>query len=312
MHRHSENDMKKILICFLSLLLILAAAEYPTLNVSAERLGEEFYSPETSLAENLDNFETLGLTVREGLKSHLEKIELEFTMDENFYDELEAFVRDLIDYALLHTGEPDEGDYLRFQYGGYKAEYGYQTRGGAYDYYVTLEPVYYTDIEQEEKISDKVSEIITELDFSDSATDLEKITAIHNYLVENISYDHVHADNPYHTLKVTAYAALVQHSCVCQGYSVAFYRLMLECGIDCRIVSGTAEYDDGSTILHSWNIVKLGDVYYDIDVTWDDDNSVFTYFMKCDDEFPHHVRDEEYSSDEFCSEYPMSSDSLLS
>ena len=62
-----------------------------------------------------------------------------------------------------------------------------------------------------------------------------------------------------------------------------FYRLALEAGLDARLVAGYG-YDpiDGSKEAHGWNIVKIGDVYYNLDSTWDAGYSPreYGYFLK--------------------------------
>ncbi|TRX72034.1 transglutaminase domain-containing protein [Carboxylicivirga sp. M1479] len=61
---------------------------------------------------------------------------------------------------------------------------------------------------------------------------------------------------------------------VCQGYSELFRVLCLECGIESKIVSGyskTKPEEIGQKLGyadHAWNAVKLGGVWYLLDVTW--------------------------------------------
>ena len=59
----------------------------------------------------------------------------------------------------------------------------------------------------------------------------------------------------------------------CNGYALAFYLIIDECGILCDYVAG---YN------HAWNIVKLNGLWYNIDVTWDDTNNKinYDYFLK--------------------------------
>ena len=75
---------------------------------------------------------------------------------------------------------------------------------------------------------------------------------------------------------------------------MAFYRLMTEMDIPCRIVSGTA--DGGS---HAWNIVKMDGEWYNVDVTWDDEDMAnsynYTYFLKSDNDFVKHTPKVEYN-----------------
>ena len=60
-------------------------------------------------------------------------------------------------------------------------------------------------------------------------------------------------------LKYTAYAAMINKTAVCQGYASLLYRLLLECGVDCRVVTG---YGNGGR--HAWNIVEVDGKYYNV------------------------------------------------
>lgn len=59
---------------------------------------------------------------------------------------------------------------------------------------------------------------------------------------------------------------------VCEAYSKAFKYLCDEFKIDCLIVNGVA---NGST--HSWNLVKIDDNWYGIDLTFDDQKTYISY-----------------------------------
>ena len=74
----------------------------------------------------------------------------------------------------------------------------------------------------------------------------------------------------------TAYGALIDRTCVCQGYAALLYRLLLELGVDNRVLTGT-----GNGGGHAWNIVELDDVYYNVDPTWDAGRTEYDYFLKC-------------------------------
>lgn len=63
----------------------------------------------------------------------------------------------------------------------------------------------------------------------------------------------------------TAYGALVKGEAVCSGYSRAFVALARRCGLEAYIVHSNT---------HAWNVIKLDDgEYYNVDVTWNDDNN---------------------------------------
>lgn len=162
---------------------------------------------------------------------------------------------------------------------------------------------YRTTLKQEEKLDAAIASALEELDLTD-ATDYEKVKAIHDYIINRVSYDQSYQ-------KHTAYHALVNKSSVCEGYALAAYRMFLDTGIDCRIIVGTA---DGGP--HAWNIVKVDGKWYNIDLTWDDpitSNGTqvlrYDYFLKNEEDFINHTRNKEYNTNEFKKAYPIAEES---
>ncbi len=102
-------------------------------------------------------------------------------------------------------------------------------------------------------------------------TEVERVRAIHDYLVKNVVYDDATAasiasGNMYAEVPaLTAYGALVNGLAVCEGYSEAFLLLCWTAGIEARLVEGT-----GNGGGHEWNVVKIQGQWYQIDVTWGD------------------------------------------
>ena len=104
--------------------------------------------------------------------------------------------------------------------------------------------------------------------------DAEKEKYIHDTLIEQVAY-HAGTD-----MNQSAYSALVEGRSVCAGYARAFQYLMMELGIPCYYCTGYSGED------HAWNIVKLDDDYYNVDVTWDDtEPSTCDYFNKTDADY---------------------------
>lgn len=114
-----------------------------------------------------------------------------------------------------------------------------------------------------------------------SGSHRDKIKKIHDYIVNHTDY----VDGGY-----TAYNALIDGGAVCEGYALLFYEMCQEAGIDCRVVSGTA-YGSRGEGNHAWNVVKDGDTWYNMDVTWDDTTDSMKYFMKSNSAFPNHYPD---------------------
>jgi hypothetical protein len=218
----------------------------------------------------------------------------------------EKLIGEIFEGALEHTGDPEEGDYLRFQYEKCTASAKPVNENGQKAVLITYSLSYYDDSEQESAVTEKTDEILGSLEL-DKMTDAEKVRAIHDYIRDNVEYDYDNLEDEDYKLKRTAYAALVEGKAVCQGYSTALYRLLLEAGIDNRIIFGTGINSSGDSQDHTWNIVRIGDVYYNIDVTRDDELGEDRYFLKASDPFgDDHIRSEEYTAEEFTSGYEMS------
>ena len=120
--------------------------------------------------------------------------------------------------------------------------------------------------------------LITGADSLDSNYEKEKY--VHDALASAVTYD-LTAD-----MNQSAYSALVNGKSVCAGYARAYQYLLQQLGIPCYYCTG---YSGGD---HAWNIVKLDDGYYNVDVTWDDAAAIrYDYFNKTDADFAStHVR----------------------
>ena len=105
-------------------------------------------------------------------------------------------------------------------------------------------------------------------------SDYDKEKYVHNKIIELAEYD----ENS--NMNQTAYSALITKKTVCAGYTRAFQYLMTKLEIPTYYVVGYANED------HAWNIVKLEDGYYNVDLTWNDQTSgTYNYFNMSDNIF---------------------------
>ena len=99
----------------------------------------------------------------------------------------------------------------------------------------------------------------------------------------------------------SAYSVLVTHSSVCAGYSRAFQYLMQKSGIPCYYCTGTADdiavaATGGTETSHSWNVVRTGISFCNVDCMWDDSVSnaygknQYPFFNLSDKAFKYHTR----------------------
>ncbi len=92
---------------------------------------------------------------------------------------------------------------------------------------------------------------------TDGMSDYEKLKFFHDYLVLNVesSTEDEFADS--------VYGALVEKKALCEGFAKAYSYLCNIAGIENMIVTGTTD------VPHMWNMVKLGENWYHVDVGWD-------------------------------------------
>ena len=255
--------------------------------ITAEEIAASFRdTAETdAVSTSCGSLAEAAAAIREGMKARETNITIRYTGSESFD------YRAVLDMAMAHTGNPTEGDYLRFQYGGWSIRYG----GGEYRYQLS----YYTSAAQEAEMDAAVASTLNQLALG-GKTEYQKIRAVYDFVCANTVYDYDHLGNSSYKLQFTAYAALINKTSVCQGYANLLYRLLLSVGVDTRIVTSET---------HAWNIVRIGDWYYNVDSTWDAGcNGNYSWFLKCMDHFTgeDHVREAPYSEEPFLTDYPMS------
>ena len=241
-----------------------------------------------------------------------ERISVPVYMDTYDSDQANNILAYIFNMAFVHTGVGNEGDYLLWHWATYQIGLGYSS-GVLYCYYTFT---YYTDAQQEAYMNEQVPAVMESLAL-EGKTDYGKFSAIYEYITHNITYDYANLNDDSYTLKYSAYAALANGTAVCQGYANLLYRMLLSCGIDCRLIAGIGGSGDNSGP-HAWNIVRLGNLYYNVDSTWDaggvdyyingeydHTEYPYDYMLKCNANFPGHLRNEEYETEEFNTVYPM-------
>ena len=258
-------------------LLSLASDTFASFSVSPNSLRDAnaFYSSVDSSVFYTD-ISSAGRFLKDSLLQRTPEIRIFFRSETEV--DWAALCKAIYANAVIHTGIPTEGDYLRYEYGGYNAKGSGPSKPTNADYFSYLmiySPLYYTTPEQEAEMNDLVSSVLGSLNLS-GKSDMQKIRSIYDYLCSNVSYDYTHESDKSYTLKFTGYAALSDKTAVCQGFSVAFYRLCLELGIDARVIESKA-------MIHAWNIVLLDGSYYALDSTWDSGCINYLYYLRGSD-----------------------------
>ncbi len=258
------------------------------------------------LSNRITNCDEIVRGIRGGLKGHAASITISFDYGSDIYDELNSVIEEWVTAALEETGDPAEGDYIRYQYGGYEYRTEYTVRDDRFYYTVKIVPDYYDSLTQEQAASEAADAVLKELNIRRNADAYEKIRAVYTYLCENVSYDKINRKYKLYHLKSTAYAALVQNNATCQGYCTAMYRLLRSLGIDCRIITGTAVDTNGKSWLHAWMIAEIDGLYYLLDPTWDAGETEYRYFLAGTGTFSDHTPGERFTERSFLTAYPLS------
>ena len=268
----------------------------------------------TTYAASAEAADTGYLTTRAAVIAELRSQMIDRQSTIEFKVKLEPGTIDLKDWwqeAISHvTGDGSSGDFLRWQFKSYGAgatpeKFNESWTGG---YEVTYTVMWYTTSQQETQLNSYIKTTILPQLALGGKTTYQKVQAIYNWITKNVRYDYAHLNDNTYKLQYTAYAAAINKTAVCQGYANLFYRLANDAGIDCRIITGTADGGNGVWGPHAWNIVKMDDGnYYCLDATWDEGRSSYSYFLKGTAAFnKDHLVDTGEKATYFWSQYPVS------
>lgn len=113
---------------------------------------------------------------------------------------------------------------------------------------------------------EEYAESILSLIIKEDMNKVEKIKAVHDYIVWNTKYDQTkQEDLPDSSFAIEG--VLFNREAVCQGYAYTFQLFMDILDITSNVVVGSSL---ASGIGHAWNMVYLGETWYMVDTTWDD------------------------------------------
>ena len=182
--------------------------------------------------------------LRTEIKDSLTNLDAEFEVysADMSEDELAKVYEDVINhspqlYYVQGTVGIDETD------GGYLITPSYKEE------YITL-----SSIPERTSMRNAVNDILAQV--KPGMSDVEKVLAVHDYIVANYEYD----------LTYSIYDAKTffeQKRGVCQAYTEALGYIFDELGIEWEIVTSDPMW-------HAWDMVKLDGKWYHLDATWDD------------------------------------------
>jgi hypothetical protein len=277
-----------------SLVIVLAAVIYAGATMyhgdkPGVRKEQRHFELSEKLQIHLTNADDIIEEIHNGLSAHARSFTISYKAGGDAMADKDELAEELINFAMYNTDSPTEGDYVRYQYGGYKLTCQQLTcqksaSGAEYEYRLTITPVYYSTLGEEQEVDEKVAEILEKLSVGENSSEYEKVQAVYDYICSNVKYDYVHKNNSHYYRDSTAYAALVQNYASCQGYAVAVFRLLKELGVECRVVTGIGTNAQGEDEFHAWNEVLVDGEYYNLDATWDAGKENYDYFMIKDEE----------------------------
>ena len=177
---------------------------------------------------------------------------------------------------------------------------------------IIFTPTYFETADETEYVNTHTKEILAELGTS-QMSDYSKVKAVHDYVCALITYTN-DVDNA-----SSVYGAYVRGKGLCNSYALCMYKLLVEAGVPCHWIGGSAGTGRDSAG-HAWNIVKLGDQWYNLDATWDDaDNEKisYDYFLKGTADFDEadtsqvHTMDNEYYESSYLTDFPIAETSYV-
>ena len=135
------------------------------------------------------------------------------------------------------------------------------------NYYVEESILTGGELPEERKKANELKNVCEQVlaDMKGLDTEYQKEKKIHDFIVNNVSYGFPDENEKEDSDAYNSYGALVKGKAVCNGYAQAMKLLCDLAGLECRMVTGTA---DGES--HAWNLICLEDEWYHTDVTWDD------------------------------------------
>ena len=109
---------------------------------------------------------------------------------------------------------------------------------------------------------------------SNTSDEYSLLINLYHYLQKNIKYDKEEIQANIKGIckfpdSHNAYGALINGKAVCDGFSSAFTFLAKKLDFNCMMAIGNSAYSSTSFTSHAWNIIKVKDKYYHMDITWD-------------------------------------------
>lgn len=183
--------------------------------------------------------------IKKEIYDHLTQYETDFDVEYvGDTSGLKTLLNDSIESAI------SVDDYIYYLLSGYEVSYKYTSDKAT----IHMTMKYLSTAEREAALRTEVEKILLALQL-EGLSDYQRIEKIANYMNRQYEYDQS-------LTKRDAYTLLTTKEGVCQAYAQLFYLLAKGAGVTVRNQSGELK---GTP--HLWNLVKVSDYWYHIDVT---------------------------------------------
>ena len=223
---------------------------------------------------------------KDGLKADMSVYRL-FGKELETYNKISSAINAQSNYVNLPRTSPDEA-LLLYNKAISESYYGYLYQPGQIS---ISNSVLGTTLHLKMcKESERIISFFSRVDFEvadiiaitrQSKNTYEKVLSVYKYYVDNFNYVHesVTSDIKFHTVA----APFIYREAVCEGFAFSFAHVMNRMGVPCGVVAGES-FLNGMNGSHAWNVIRVDNGFYHLDVTWDictkdKGKNLFDYFL---------------------------------
>ena len=218
------------------------------------------------------------------LAAGIENFQEEIPVDSTSQEQLEKVMRVLI------------ADHPEYFWTDGTSSYTYQELPGGRAWNMEVRPEYQVGSQEAQTLKAQIEAKADQwIQGAPEGDDYEKIKYVYETLIDQVEYQENSPQNQ------NIRSVFLEGKTVCMGYSKAAQYLLNRMGIFCTLVTGTVTGEKPSS--HAWNLVRIGEQYYYMDVTWgnpgylnpvEDDAYISYSYLCCNEETlaPTHVPDD--------------------
>lgn len=218
------------------------------------------------------------------LAAGIENFQEEIPVDSTSQEQLEKVMRVLI------------ADHPEYFWTDGTSSYTYQELPGVRAWNMEVRPEYQVGSQEAQTLKAQIEAKADQwIQGAPKGDAYEKIKYVYETLIDQVEYQENSPQNQ------NIRSVFLEGKTVCMGYSKAAQYLLNRMGIFCTLVTGTVTGEKPSS--HAWNLVRIGEQYYYMDVTWgnpgylnpvEDDAYISYSYLCCNEETlaPTHVPDD--------------------